>query len=279
MTKVISQSKAIAQATAITNAQADGIVTAAIGADKAKGKLSDHIRALFASPLPVVAATLSQSFVTLADKLTKKGTTDSEAWARIANSIATNVRTIVAGLADEVRPELCYIALDRANHTANVQVLGKASLQDLKNTIGHDLQAFNKAKERLFGNRSNEKPNPKQAPAAKVVVGQPDKGQPQADAVAALLEQCRGLSIADLDRLQKAIAAEIDAKTAANLEKAEKAGKGATAKGKTNAKSRGESQKVAQRIGNAKNSPQTDVQPTETEAGAHGTTVELDSVA
>lgn len=274
MTKpvVVSQAQAVAQATKVVQGSADGIVTAAIGADKAKGKLSDHIRALFASPLPVVAATLQQSFVTLADKLTSKKGTDSEAWARIANSIATNVRTIVAGLADEVKPDVCYIALDRANHTANVQVIGKASLQDLKNALGHDQQAFNKAKERLFGNRSNEKPNKNTAPAKAVVVGQPDKHQPKASAVSLLMEQARTLTSAELHELTKLLTAELDARTAAGIEKAEKAAKGPTAKGKSTAKTRGEAQKVAQRIGNAKAGK--DVQPTEAEAGALGSTVE-----
>lgn len=268
----ISQTAAITKATAIVQGSADGIVTAAIGADKAKGKLSDHIRSLMSSPTQIVAATLQQSFVTLADKLTKKGTTDSEAWARIANSIATNVRTIVAGMADDVRPDLCYIALDRANHTANVQVIQKASLQDLKNAIGHDLQAFNKAKTKLFGNTSNTKPSKNQAPEKAVMVGQPDKHQPKASQVAILMEQAKSMTSAELHELAKQIAAELDARTAAGLEKAEKAAKKVTATGKPSAKARGESQAVAKRIGNAKAGK--DVQPTEAEAGALGSTVE-----
>jgi type III secretory pathway component EscS len=249
--KTISQSSAVATAVAKVNGSAVAIVQAATQADKARGKLAEQVRCLFASPVAVISSTLSQVFASLADQLTKKEEIDAESWARIANSIATHVRQIWAAMPEDARPAVCYIALDRGACTANVQILDKPTKSELKAALGHDQKALNAANSRLFAKKPTigGKDDGK-GPAVSVS----DKSAPRVDAIGAVMEQLGGFSSADLHELSKRIAAEIDRRTVAALEKAEKAGKGPTAAGKPTAKARpnGETQKNAKRHAEAK---------------------------
>lgn len=271
----ISQKAALTASVEKVNGSAQSILSAAISLDKARGKLSEQVRALMASPAPVVSATLAQVFVSLTEKVTSKGQADAEAWARIANSIATNVRSQWNGLPEDARHQVCYIALDRGSLTANVQILDKPTKAELKNALGHDAKALNAAQARLFG-----KPAAKPAKAESVtpkVVAPSDTHAPTGGTIAAIVEQTKGLSTGELHELVKRLEAEINARTAAKLEADEKKGRGVSANGKPNAKARGESQRVAAAKGAAKAGK--DPKPTETETGAHGTTVERDPIA
>lgn len=262
MTKTVSQSAAVKAISEKVNGSALNITSAAIGAHKAAGKLSTQVRALMQSPAPVVEATLSQAFAMLAERV------KPDVWPTIANSIATNVRIIVKGLPDESRPQVCYIALDRGACTANVVVMAKATVAQLEKRLGHDQKALNAAKEKLFGKPAAQPlHNPEQPPQ---VAGSNDKHAPLGGVLGALMEQTKSLRTGDLMELVKRLQAEIEAREAARLAEEEAKGK-VTAKGKPNAKSRGESQRVAKRIGAAKAGKGGE---TEAEAGAHGTTVE-----
>lgn len=247
--QTISQKKAVAAAVEKVTGSAGAIVQAATQADKARGKLADQVRALFASPVPVISTTLAAVFEQLADQLTKKEQIDAEAWGRIANSIATHVRQIWGALSEESRPQICYIALDRGACKANVVILEKPTKGEVKAALGHDKKAYNAAEQRLF---------PKKPAASKPAatgkgpaVSVSDKNAPRVDAIGAIMEQLAAFSSADLHELNKRIAAEIDRRTAAALEKAEKKGRGNTAAGKPNAKSRGESQAKAAELAKA----------------------------
>lgn len=237
MKKVISQSSAIASAVQKVNGSAAAIVTAAVNADKARGKLAEQVRALFASPVPVITTTLQSVFTQLAEQLTKKEQIDAEAWARIANSIATQVRQVWNAIPESDRPQVCYIALNRGACTATIVIMEKPTKAELKAALQHDVKALNAAEQRLFP----KKPSKPSKPSKPISVT--DKNDPAADAIGAFMEQLAPLSTADLHELAKRIAAEIDRRTAANLEKAEKKGRGASASGKQNAKSQGESQR------------------------------------
>lgn len=236
MTKTISQAAAVKAISEKVNGSALNITSAAIGAHKAAGKLSTQVRALMQSPAPVVEATLSQAFAMLAERV------KPDVWPTIANSIATNVRIIVKGLPDETRPQVCYIALDRGACTANVVVMAKATVAQLEKRLGHDQKALNAAKEKLFGKPAAQPlHNPEQPPQ---VAGSNDKHAPLGGVLGALIEQTKGLRTGDLMELVKRLQAEIEAREAARLAEEETKGK-VTAKGKPNAKSRGESQRVA----------------------------------
>lgn len=250
--KVISQAQAQAQAVSKVAGSAGAIVQAATQADKARGKLADQVRALFASPVPVIGTTLESVFVQLAEQLTKKEQIDAEAWGRIANSIATHVRQIWGALPEESRPAVCYIALDRGAFTAKVVILAKPTKSELKAAIGHDTKALNAANARLFPAKPAKPAASKPAENGKgPAVSISDKTAPRVDAIGAIMEQLAAFSSADLHELNKRIAAEIDRRTAAALEKAEKKGRGASAAGKPNAKSRGESQAKAAELAKA----------------------------
>jgi len=245
----ISQKKAVAAAVEKVTGSAGAIVQAATQADKARGKLADQVRALFASPVPVIGTTLAAVFEQLAEQLTKKCQIDAEAWGRIANSIATHVRQIWAAIPEEGRPQICYIALDRGACKANVVILEKPTEGQVKAALGHDQKALNAANARLFPAKpAASKPAVTgKGPAVSVS----DKNSPRVDSIGAIMEQLAAFSQADLHELNKRIAAEIDRRTAAALEKAEKEGRGASAAGKPNAKSRGESQSKAAELAKA----------------------------
>jgi hypothetical protein len=244
-----SQNKAVAAAVQKVNGSAAAIVQAATQADKARGKLADQVRALFASPVPVIGTTLESVFVQLAEQLTKKEQIDAESWARIANSIATHVRQIWGAIAEESRPAVCYIALDRGACKANVIILEKPTKGEVKAALGHDQKALNAVNARLFPAKpAASKPA---ATGKGPAVSVSDKNAPRVDSIGAIMEQLAAFSSADLHELNKRIAAEIDRRTAAALEKAEKRGRGNTAAGKPNAKSRGESQAKAAELAKA----------------------------
>lgn len=268
MMKTVSQTSAVAAAVQKVNGSAESILSAAISADKARGKLAVQVRELMASPCAVVSATLSAVFAQLEAKVTSKGQTDAEAWARIANSIATNVRIQWNGLPEDARPQVCYIALDRGALTANVQILEKPSKSELKAALGHDQKAYNAANERLFG-KPAAKPQPKADSTAPKVVAPSDTNAPAGGLLAAIMEQTAPLSTGELHELVKRLEAEINARTAAALEKAEKKGAGVSATAKVGSKSRGESQKVAKnqpskpsKAAAAPTAPTVEVQPT-----------------
>lgn len=258
MMKTLSQTKIVASAVAAVTGSADAIIGAAIQANKAAGKLSVQVRAAFTAPVPVISATLSAVFVGLDSKLMPKGghTDESRAlWATIANSVATNVRIQFNALPEDARPSLCYIALNRADCTATVHVLDKPTKQQLKNALGNDQKALNSHMARLFPATTTpggQTKNPKTAPEKAVSIGQPDKHAPAGGMVSGLLEAARPLSLADKHELVKQLTAMINAETAARLEKAEKAGRGPSAAGKPNAKSRGETQAKAKESALAK---------------------------
>lgn len=250
MKKTISQASAVAAAVQKVNGSAGAIVQAATQADKARGKLADQVRALFASPVPVIGTTLAAVFEQLAEQLTKKEQIDAEAWGRIANSIATHVRQIWGAIAEESRPAVCYIALDRGACKANVVILEKPTKGEVKAALGHDQKALNAANARLFPAKPAASKPAKTGKGPAVSVS--DKNAPRVDSIGAIMEQLAAFSSADLHELNKRIAAEIDRRTAAALEKAEKKGRGNTAAGKPNAKSRGESQAKAAELAKSK---------------------------
>lgn len=243
----ISQKQAHAAAVEKVNGSAANICAAAIGQFKAAGKLSVQIRALMASPLPVVQATLEQSFALLADKV------KADDWGTVANSIATNVRIIVKGMPEEARPQVCYIALDRGACKAQVIVMAKPSKAELKAALGHDKQALNKHMAALFPAKAEKADKPKgdQGNAPRIS-GANDAHAPTGGVLAAIMEQTKALSLADMLALAERIKADIEAREAARLAAEEKKGRGASAAGKPNAKSRGESQKKAGEIAAAK---------------------------
>lgn len=242
--KTVRQSATVASAVQKVNGSAAAILSAAISADKARGKLSDQVRALMASPADIVAATLSAVFDQLESQL--KGKDVAEQWARIANSVATNVRTQWNALPETAKPAVCYIALDRGALKANVVILAEVKKQADLLPLAGDTKAHNAAKEKFFGKKKPAASAPAEGPK---VVAPNDKHVPKGGTLAAIMEQCLPLSIAELHELAKRIAAEIDQRTAANLEKAEKKGRGASANAKPKAGSAG----VAQQ--RAKNSP------------------------
>ena len=121
--------------------------------------------------------------------------------------------------------------------------------------LAGDTKAHNAAKERFFGKKKSAASAPAEAPK---VVAPSDKHAPKGGTLAAIMEQCAPLSIADLHELAKRIAAEIDQRTAANLEKAEKKGRGTSA----NAKPKAGSACVAQK--RAKNEPGKTEKPNST---------------
>lgn len=250
MKKTISQASAVAAAVEKVAGSAAAILTAATQADKARGKLADQVRALFASPVPVIGTTLEAVFQQLADQLTKKDQIDAEAWGRIANSIATHVRQIWGALPEEGRPQICYIALERGACKARVIILEKPTKGEVKAALGHDQKALNAANARLFPAKpAASKPAATgEGPAVSVS----DKNAPSVDSIGAIMEQLSAFSQADLHELNKRIAAEIDRRTALALEKAEKKGRGASAAGKPNAASRGESQAKAAELAKSK---------------------------
>lgn len=126
--QTISQKKAVAAAVEKVTGSAGAIVQAATQADKARGKLADQVRALFASPVPVIGTTLAAVFEQLAEQLTKKGQIDSEAWGRIANSIATHVRQIWAAIPEEGRLEDGGIH----NPIAGTNIASTCRIEDLR---------------------------------------------------------------------------------------------------------------------------------------------------
>lgn len=258
MKKVISQSAAVAASVAVVAGSADGIIAAAIGAHKANGKLSDHIRTAFAAPVPVLSATLSAVFIGLDKKLTPKAGHNDESravWATIANSVATHVRNLWNKLPEGERPALCYIALNRADCTANVQVLAKPTKQELKNVLGHDQKALNAAMARIHSATTTpggQTINPKPAPAPAAVIGAVDSHAPKGGVLAGLIVQLGTLSLAEKHELAKQLESMINAETAARLEASEKKGRGPSANAKPNAKSRGETQAKAKEVALAK---------------------------
>lgn len=245
--KTISQSNAIKSAVQKVNGSAAAILSAAISADKARGKLSEQVRALMACPAPVVASTLVAVFAQLESQL--KGADVAEQWARIANSVATNVRTTWNGLPEASRPAVCYIALDRGALKANVVILAEVKKQSDLLPLAGDTKAHNAAKERFFGKPKAVGQAPTEGPK---VVASSDKHAPKGGTIAAIMEQCLPLSIAELHELAKRIAAEIDQRTAANLEKAEKKGRGTSANAKPKAGSTGVAQEKAAELAKSK---------------------------
>lgn len=230
----LSQSAIKSATVKAVQGSADAICDAAIGADKAAGKLAVQVKAAFAAPTPVLRATLSAVFVQLASRLEpRKGWDDASLaqWARIANSIATYVRQVWNACPEESRPALCYIALDRANCTANVQVLEKPTKSELKAALGADTKALNAAMARIHPAKAAKTAKEESAPAP--LVGQPDVNAPRVDSVGAILEMTHGLSLADLDRLASELAKAVEARKAAELAKAEKAGAGPSAAGRS----------------------------------------------
>lgn len=260
MTTSVSQAKAQAQAIEKVNGSALTIVAAAIGAHKAAGKLSVQVRALMSSPVPVVEATLSAVFVQLAQKV------KPEAWATIANSIATHVRTTVKALPEESRPAVCYIALNRAECTASVVVMKSATEAQLKARLGHDQKAYNAQHAALFGKAQPAALHtPSEAPK---LVTPSDKHAPKGGVIGAIMEQTRGLAVADLQKLVAQLSAEIAQREEKRLAAEQAKGK-VTAAGKPNAKARGESQRVAKnqpskpsKAAAAPTAPTVEVQPT-----------------
>lgn len=264
--KTISQKAAIAQTVEKVNGSADAICAAALGAYKASlaaqksgAKLADQVRQLFTSPLAIVESTLQAVFVQLAEQV------KPDVWPTVANSVATNVRTIVKGLPDEARPQVCYIALDRGACTANVVVMAKPSKAELKARLGHDQKAYNAHQEKLFPAKPAALHTPSEAPK---LVGAPDKHEPKGGYLAAMLEQTRGLSVSDLKTLVAELEKEIASREEKRLQAEEAKGK-VSAAGKPNAKSRGESQRVAKNrpskassASAAPTAPTVEVQPT-----------------
>lgn len=239
MSKVISQAQAQAAALEKVNGSALNIAQAAIRQFKAAGKLSVQIRSLMASPLPVVQATLEQAFALLADKV------KADDWGTVANSIATNVRIIVKGMAADVRPQVCYIALDRGACKAQVIILAKPNKTELKAALGHDKQALNKHMAALFPAKQAASAPKKDDSSAPRISGKADSQAPTGGVIAAIMAQLGPLSEGELQELAKRISAEIEARAAKRLEAEEKKGRGVSAAGKPNAKSSGESQQVA----------------------------------
>lgn len=256
MTKVISQTAAQSQAIEMVNGSALNIVSAAIGAHRAAGKLSVQVRALMSSPVPVVEATLSAVFVQLATKVKPK------AWATIANSIATHVRTTVKALPEDARPAVCYISLNRAECTASVVVMKSATEAQLKARLGHDQKAYNAQHQALFGKpQPAALHTPNESPK---LVTPSDKHAPTGGALGAIMEQTRGLATGDLMKLVERLQAEIAEREEKRLAAEQEKGK-VTAAGKPNAKARGESQRVA------KNQP---AKPSKASAAPTAATVE-----
>lgn len=244
MSKVISQAQATQAAAAKVNGSADSILKAAVGLFTAGNGLAAQVRALFASPAPVVEATLTAVFEQLEGRLPKMKDADKPAaWASIANSVATNVRIQWNKLEESARPGVCYIALDRGALTAKVIVLQSPTKKEVGQALALDPKAKNAAIARLFPSKPAAASKPADEPT--VSIGQPDKHAPRADAIGVIMEQLVPFSSADLHELSKRIAAEIDRRTAAALEKAEAKGRGPSAAGKPNSKSRGESQAKA----------------------------------
>lgn len=244
--KTVSQTAAIKSAVAKVNGSAAAILSAAISADKARGKLSDQVRSLMASPANVVATTLETVFAQLESQL--KGKDVADQWARIANSVATNVRIQWNALPETSKPAVCYIALDRGALKANVVILAEVKKQADLNPLVSDTKAYNAAKERFFG---KGKPAPAKPQDGPKVVAPSDKHAPKGGTLAAIMEQCRPLSIADLHELAKRITAEIDQRTAANLAKAEKKGR-RSANAKPKAGSSGIAQEKAAELARSK---------------------------
>ena len=219
-----------------TSSAVAAVVSAAFAADKARGKLANTLKPLFALPASELASALESVFSAIGEK-----SKDSEQFSRVANSVAVYCRQLNAALPTPL--PLFYIGLSRTEKTAIVKISEQISAAIIKRELADDLRAQNKA----LASLQTPKAQAAAAPAGSAVpapkVGLSDKHAP-GTAQAAILEQIAGWREGELQALQNAIAELIASKAAARLAKAEKAGK-VTAKAKAKAGTAPEAQKRA----------------------------------
>lgn len=229
-------------ATVTVSTAVAAVVSAAFAADKARGKLANTLKPLFALPASELASELASVFAAIGEK-----SKDSEHFSRVANSVAVYCRQLNAALPTPL--PLFYIGLDRAEKRATVKVSEQISPAIIKRELSDDLRAQNKALAALQPAKAAATAAPAAAaPAPKV--GLSDKHAP-GNALSVILEQISGWREGELQDLQRAIGELIASKAQARLEKAEKAGK-VTAAAKAKAATAPEAQKRAKAKAKAK---------------------------
>ena len=222
--------------TTTTTATVQAVVQAAFAADKARGKLANTLKPLFALPASELASALESVFSAIGEKAK-----DAEQFSRVANSVAVYCRQLNAALPNPL--PLFYIGLDRAEKRATVKVSEQISAAIIKRELADDIRAQNKALAALQSAKAAAAAVPVGAAVPAPKVGLSDKHAP-GTALSAVLAQVSGWREGELQDLQRAIGELIASKAAARLEKAEKAGK-VTAKAKAKAATAPEAQKRA----------------------------------
>lgn len=263
-TVTVSASAIVESNEAIAKEQAALICAALVASDKAKtkaekaaGTLTASIKQTMAQPAPAVVRTFSELFLqlravamanckvaVLENVSPEKVAAVADEWRRLSNSAAVVMRRVNNGKAgDAPLFGLFYIGLNKADMTANVQIIKAPSEKDVRAALHSDQKALNAALEQF---KPVEKA--KKAPAADGSadsgkhVGVADKTAPAGGAAAAILEQVQTWRAGELE----ALAAQL-LNMAAELRKAAEkpAADKKPAAAKASANSRGETQKRA----------------------------------
>lgn len=291
----VSASAIVESNEAIAKEQAAIICAALVSADKAKarsdkaaGNLTASIKQAMAQPAQAVSRTFSELFLQLRDvamsnckvavleNVSAERVADvSNEWRRLSNSAAVVMRRVNNGKAGEAPAfGLFYIGLNKADMTANVQIIKAPTESEVRAALHNDQKAMNAALEQFKPVEVASKKAGTSADAdSGKHVGTSDKHAPTGGAAAAILEQVQLWKAGELE----ALAAQLLNMAAAQRKATEKKAPAKNpAAAKPSAKSRGETQKRAKQTADAKNGNAT---ATEAEAGQLGKTVEVQPVA
>jgi len=262
-TVTVSASDIAVSIEAIAKEQAALICAALVASDKAKtkaekaaGTLTASIKQTMAQPAQAVGRTFSELFLqlravamanckvaVLENVSPEKDAAVADEWRRLSNSAAVVMRRVNNGKAGEAPAfGLFYIGLNKADMSANVQIIKAPTEKEVRAALHSDQKALNAALEQF---KPVEKA--KKAPAAGGAdsgkhVGIADKNAPAGGAAAAIIEQVQTWRAGELE----ALAAQL-LNMAAELRKAAEkpAADKKPAAAKPGAKSRGETQKRA----------------------------------
>lgn len=260
--KTVSASAVVESCEVIAKEQAAIICAALVSADKAKarsdkaaGNLTASIKQAMAQPAQAVARTFSELFLQLRDVAlsnckvavlenvsAEKVADVSNEWRRLSNSAAVVMRRVNNGKAGDAPAfGLFYIGLNKADMTANVQIIKAPTEQEVRAALHNDQKALNAALDQFKPVEVTSKKAGTVADSGKHV-GISDKNAPTGGAAAAILEQVQLWKAGELE----ALAAQLLNLAAAQRKATEKAApvKNAAA-AKPSAKSRGETQKRA----------------------------------
>lgn len=263
-TVTVSASDIAVSIEAIAKEQAALICAALVASDKAKtkaekaaGTLTASIKQTMAQPAPAVVRTFSELFLqlravamanckvaVLENVSPEKVAAVADEWRRLSNSAAVVMRRVNNGKAGEAPAfGLFYIGLNKADMSANVQIIKAPSEKEVRAALHSDQKALNAALEQFKPvEKAKKAPGTDGGADSGKHVGVADKNAPAGGAAAAILEQVQTWRAGELE----ALAAQL-LNMAAELRKAAEkpAADKKPAAAKASAKSRGETQKRA----------------------------------